>query len=37
MSFDREKYYDYFDAQLGITKKQKDAQWAATRKTLDER
>lgn len=37
MSFDREKYYDYYDARLGITKKQKDAEWAATKRVLDER
>lgn len=37
MSFDSEKYYDFFDAQLGITKKQKDAQLAQTRKILDKR
>lgn len=37
MSFNKEKYYDYYDSMLGITKEQKDAQLAATQKKLEER
>lgn len=37
MSFNRELYYDLYDAMLGITKEQADAKEEATRKSLKER